>query len=82
LSEAVRAALSSDPGLIERILTGGDDYEILLTLAPDKFNAFRAAAEKAGVAVTKIGQIVNGQGVRFLSDGKALSFAQPSYSHF
>src|SRR5215472_1274013 len=28
LSDAARAALSADPTLIERILTGGDDYEI------------------------------------------------------
>jgi thiamine-monophosphate kinase len=82
LSDAARAALAADAKLIERILTGGDDYEILLTLPAAKFSAFRAAAQSAGVPVIKIGQVMTGQGVRFLREGKALSFAQASYSHF
>ncbi len=82
LSQAARAALSADPALIERLLTGGDDYEIVMTLPAAKFDPFRAAAEKAGVAAAKIGEVKSGQGVRFLRDGKVLSFAQASYSHF
>jgi thiamine-monophosphate kinase len=82
LSDAARNALLAKPALIETILTGGDDYEILLTIAPDKLGAFHAAAEKAGVAVTEIGRATAGQGARFMRDGKALSFARPSYSHF
>lgn len=82
LSDAARAALSADAKLIERILTGGDDYEIVMTLPAAKFGIFGAAARNAGVPLAKIGQITSGQGVRFLREGKALSFAQPSYSHF
>ncbi len=82
LSGAARAALAADPALIETILTGGDDYEIVLTIAPGKLGAFREAAEKAGVAITEIGRVTAGQGARFIRDGKALSFARPSYSHF
>lgn len=82
LSPAAQAALSADTTLIERILTGGDDYELLLTLPAAKFSAFRAAAEVAGVPVAKIGQVTSGQGTRFLRDGKVLSFAHASYSHF
>ena len=82
LSDAARAAVAAEPALLDTILTGGDDYEIVLTLAPEKFAALRAAAQAAGVAVTEIGRVMAGQGARFLRDGKALSFAQPSYSHF
>ena len=82
LSDAARAALAAEPALIETILTGGDDYEVVLTIAPNKLGAFRAAADKAGVAVTEIGRVMAGQGARFIRDGKALSFARPSYSHF
>ena len=82
LSGAARAVLSADAKLIERILTGGDDYEIVLTLPAAKFDVFRAAAAKAGVPLAKIGRVTSGQGVRFLRDGKVLSFAQASYSHF
>jgi thiamine-monophosphate kinase len=82
LSDAARAALSADPTLIERILTGGDDYEILFTLPAAKLDSLRAAAAHAGVPLAEIGQVTTGQGVRFLREGKVLSFAQPSYSHF
>jgi thiamine-monophosphate kinase len=82
LSDAARAVLMSAPALLETALSGGDDYEILLTLAPDKLAVFRAAAEQAGVAITAIGQVKAGQGARFLHDGKPLSFARPAYSHF
>ena len=82
LSDAARAALAADPALIETILTGGDDYEIVSTVPPQKLGAFRAAAQNAGVAMTEIGRITAGQGARFVHDGKALSFARPSYSHF
>jgi thiamine-monophosphate kinase len=83
LSDAARAAVAAVPALIEPVLTGGDDYEIVLTLTPDKLSGFRGAAEAAGVAVTEIGRVQAGEGgARFIHDGKALTFAQPSYSHF
>jgi thiamine-monophosphate kinase len=82
LSDAARAALSADTKLIDRILTGGDDYEIVLTVPVAQFGALLIAAENAGVPLAKIGQVTSGQGVRFLHEGKVLSFAQPSYSHF
>lgn len=82
LSDAARAAIASEPALLETALTGGDDYEIVLTLAPEKLDAFRAAAQAAAVPVTEIGRVMSGQGARFVRDGKALTFARPSYSHF
>jgi thiamine-monophosphate kinase len=82
LSEAVRAAIAADPAVMETALSGGDDYEIVLTLAPDKFAALRTAAHQAGVAVTEIGRMTAGEGARFLHRGKTLTFARPSYSHF
>jgi len=82
LSDAVRAAVDADPAVIETALTGGDDYEIVATLPADKLAAFTAAADAAGVAVTAIGRIAAGEGARFIRDGKVLSFAHPSYSHF
>jgi thiamine-monophosphate kinase len=82
LSDAARTALAAEPPLLETILTGGDDYELLLTLAPDKLATFRAAAAACGIPVAEIGRVTDGQGARFAHDGKALTFAQPSYSHF
>jgi thiamine-monophosphate kinase len=82
LSDAVRAAVAADPAALETALTGGDDYEIVLTLPAERLAAFRAAGQGAGVAVTEIGRVVAGEGARFVRDGKPLSFAQPAYSHF
>ena len=82
LSDAARAAIAAEPALLETVLTGGDDYEIVLTLAPENFAAFRAAAAAAGVAVTEIGRVQAGEGARFMHQGKALTFTRPSYSHF
>jgi thiamine-monophosphate kinase len=82
LSQAARAAVAAEPALIETVLTGGDDYEIVLTLAPEKLPAFGAAAHAAGVAVTEIGRVTAGEGARFSRDGETLAFARPSFSHF
>jgi thiamine-monophosphate kinase len=82
LSDAAQAALAADPALIETILTGGDDYEILLTLPPDRLDAFRAAAQEADVEITQIGRIAAGEGAQFIRDGKPLTFARQGYSHF
>ena len=83
LSEAARAALLADPSLVEPILTGGDNYEILATVEDAKVAALRAAAQAAGVTLTEIGRIAGGAGVQVLGgDGKVLIFKQASYSHF
>lgn len=82
LSDAARAAVEADPALIETVLTGGDDYEILMTLPAERLAAFRSAAAEGGVAVSEIGRVVAGKGARFMRDGKVLQFARPSYSHF
>lgn len=82
LSDAARAAIAADPALLETALTGGDDYELVVTLAPEKLAALRTAAAAAGVAVTEIGSIGAGQGVQFRSDGTTLAFTRSGYSHF
>jgi hypothetical protein len=53
-------------------------------MAPDKIAAFRAAAATAGVAVTEIGGMIEGNAPpRFLlADGKPVAFKATSFSHF
>jgi len=84
LSPAAAQALGAEPALIEPILTGGEDYEILCTIAPDRVEPFCSAAAAAGVAVTEIGRIVAGNAPpRFLDKRRqVLKFARPGYSHF
>jgi thiamine-monophosphate kinase len=83
LSDAAKAVLAADPGMLEPALTGGDDYEIVCTVPANKAEGFRVAAQAANVAVSEIGHIVAGEGARFLgTGGKALSFKRASFSHF
>jgi thiamine-monophosphate kinase len=83
LSKAARAALEAAPGLIETILTGGDDFEVLATVPRAKMSKFRTAARAAGVPVVEIGRITAGKAVSFRdAKGKKLIFARGSYSHF
>jgi thiamine-monophosphate kinase len=82
-SDAAKAVIGSDPNLRETALTGGDDFEILCTVPPDRAESFRAAAKAANVPVTEIGVIAAGEGVQFRdAQGKALTFKHTSFSHF
>ncbi len=83
LSDAAQAAVAADPAMLETALTGGDDFEIVCTVPAAKADSFRAAAKAANVAVTEIGEIKAGEGVRFVdSRGQALAFKRTSFSHF
>ena len=81
--DAARAVLAADVSARETVLTGGDDYEILCTVSPAKVDRFRVAAMAAKVAVTEIGTIEAGEGVRFLDEsGNTLSLPSGAFSHF
>ena len=84
LSEAARRVIALDASARELAVTGGDDYEIVCTIAAEKLDAFRAAAFGSGVAVTEIGRIVAGHAAPRFRDrhGHRLEFAHPSFSHF
>jgi thiamine-monophosphate kinase len=84
LSDAARTALAKEPALIETIITGGDDYEVLACVPADRIEALRRQASAVGVAVTDIGTVTAGQGqARFVDvRGKPLVLARPSFSHF
>ncbi len=83
LSPSVRAALASDPGLLAKILSGGDDYELLFAAVPADADQLCAAGAASGVAVTRIGRFTEGEGVTVL-DGKGTPVALPAggWSHF
>src|SRR5712672_550111 len=83
--DVARVPLSrAAPALIETILTGGDDYEVLAAVPGRDTERLRHAAKQAGVAITEIGRVSAGSGrARFVGrEGRALEFARPSFSHF
>jgi thiamine-monophosphate kinase len=83
-SDAARAALAVDPAIYERLLTGGDDYEIVCTVPPPQSRSFEQAATQAGVPVAAIGVVEPGDDAPcFLdADGTRKDFARGSFSHF
>jgi thiamine-monophosphate kinase len=83
LSDAARVAIAAEPTLLETALTGGDDYEILCCVPPEKVAAFRAAAEAVKIPLTEIGTVEQGEGATVLgADGRPLALRRLSYSHF
>ena len=81
LSDAARQAGSV---WLPTILTGGDDYELLLAVPPDREAALHDAAREAGIPVTRIGSFRAGApGVMVRGpDGEPLSLPKGGWSHF
>lgn len=83
LSDAARAAISADPRLFATALTGGDDYELALSLPEAKVGAFVAAADAAGIGAVPIGRVRPGEGIVVRGDHPALAnLGSGSYRHF
>jgi thiamine-monophosphate kinase len=84
LSPAARHALNTESDLVETILTGGDDYEIIATVSVTSLAALQADAAAAGVPLVEIGHIIAGDdGARFHDlNGKPMVFERSSFSHF
>lgn len=83
LSGPASAALRLHPDLRDTILTGGDDYEVLASVSPDRAAAFETAAAAAGVPVTWIGEVQPGAAPLVVVDaaGAPLAFRRSSFSH-
>ena len=81
LSDPARLALAADAALLPRILTGGDDYELVFTADPAARDAVLAAA--GTTPATRIGRIEAGEGVRVQdAAGRALDLQATGWSHF
>jgi thiamine-monophosphate kinase len=79
------AVLAAQPEALRRACTlaGGDDYELLFTAPLARDDAVRAAAAKAGVAVTPIGRIEAAPGLRIVDrDGRAVAVRVGGFDHF
>ncbi|MEO7115218.1 MAG: AIR synthase-related protein, partial [Caldimonas sp.] len=77
--------LAAQPIEVQRecLLTGGDDYELLFTAMPERRDAVAAAAGNAAVAITRIGQIEGGRGLRVVDrQGNAVTSGGRPFDHF
>jgi len=57
LSPAGRLALSAYPGLADTVLTGGDDYELLVTAPPGAARRIQKIAHDTDTPITRIGRM-------------------------
>ncbi|WP_257165659.1 thiamine-phosphate kinase [Bradyrhizobium sp. SRS-191] len=84
ISSAASKLVAAGAIQLETLISGGDDYEILCTVPAAQCDAFRTAADAAGIAVADVGAIVAGSHApRFLDgQGRPISLKRLSYSHF
>ncbi len=69
---------------LPRLLSGGDDYELLLTVPPAREAALLEQAKRAGVPVTRVGWCEAGEPRVTVLDqtGAAMTIAATGWSHF
>lgn len=83
LSAAGQAALIVDPEFRTRAATGGDDYELLFTVAEDRREAVAALARRLELPLLPIGRMTPGSGVRVVDDrGVDLPLPRGGYRHY
>lgn len=83
LSDAVAELVAGDPSLIATAVTGGDDYELLLAVPPDRVAMVLDTARRSGTAIAEIGGIVQEFGLTFLDrDNRPLAFEKAGFTHF
>jgi thiamine-monophosphate kinase len=84
LSKAAERALQHDLSASERIMTGGDDYQVLAAVPPAQCNAFETESCDAAIAVTRIGVLSEqSAGIRARdASGIEISFERPKFDHF
>jgi thiamine-monophosphate kinase len=83
LSPGAKAALAERPQLIRRVLTGGDDYEILFTAPGSAAKALARLAKETGVPITRIGRMRAGKAVTVLdAAGRKRDVGQGGWLHF
>jgi thiamine-monophosphate kinase len=82
LSPAARRAVGERPALWANVLGGGDDYELLIAIAPAKQAALIAAARAARVKVARIGAFSSGKGVHLTVAGQRARITRSGYVHF
>ncbi len=83
LSAAAHALIENNPSLYESVLTGGDDYELLFTVAEEHKLAIATLADELHMPISEIGIIEKEDGVRVLdTDLKSVVLNKKGFQHF
>lgn len=78
LSQPAREWITTDAGLWSAVLGGGDDYQLLFTVPPEK----EAQLQALSLPPARIGVVQDGQGVRLLDESGRVLPAVPGFTHF
>ena len=65
---------------VNKLLSAGDDYEILFTSNSKKRNFINALSKKNKIKITKVGTIINKKGI--YADGKILNLNKRSFQYY
>ena len=83
VSDAARELLAADPALLEQVLCGGDDYELVFTTAPAAAEIVARTASRLDLAVCRIGRTVAGSGVAVAdAAGRPMALPRGGWRHF
>jgi thiamine-monophosphate kinase len=83
LSPAAQSIVATDAALRARLATGGDDYELLFTAPPEADTEITSLSQGLGLAITEIGAIAVGSGVRLVDEsGREIPVETAGWRHF
>ena len=82
-SRPVARVISIQPELFSKIVSAGDDYEILAAVPQWELDAFRSKVRRTPTSMHRIGSFVEGSGVVVKRiDGTVISFDHTGWDHF
>ncbi|MFQ5548252.1 MAG: thiamine-phosphate kinase [Woeseia sp.] len=67
---------------IDFALAGGDDYELCFTAAESADAEVQALAKDMQLRVTRIGEVISGNGIECVRAGEPFEYTDPGYRHF
>lgn len=82
LSQAAKLAM---PRQLSRFITGGDDYELIMAVAPEDRTAFETHAQSVGVSVSLIGRLKQDDTPKITlcdRDGMEMEIEDGGWNHF
>ena len=79
IAGGVEAVAGGAGGGLDLALGGGEDFELLVTVPPERFEAAEAAVRDAGERLTRIGEVSAGDGVAVDQSGRRLD--QEGFDH-
>ncbi len=83
ISDPARAYCRQHHLPLGELLAGGDDYELLFTVPAEQHKVLPAIAAETGLALTAIGHVGEGAGIRLVdAHGQPIAYDKSGWQHF